>query len=431
MFFKRLKSSNSVPDPQLLLLQSLVSSIENHVATISFTPEGNIISANPQFLHTVGYELDELVGQHHKVLCPKTIVNSKDYQHFWQQLKAEKVQKGTFLRCKKNGQEIWLEASYFPVKDHTGKLSYIYKIANEVTKQQVELVTLRNINDALNRSMATIEFTTSGEILSANSNFLKATGYNLVAIVGKHHRIFCDDKFYQQHTNFWSELAQGKVQSGLYERRKANGESIWLEATYNPIIDESGKVIKVIKFAADTTTRELRNKAIIQAAEMAFSTAEETAQIANSGAELLNKSLKDSNAIVEQVNQTNDLLIRLNEQSKNIVAIVSTIGSIADQTNLLALNAAIEAARAGDQGRGFAVVADEVRQLAGRTSKSTVEIEKVVKANEGLTITVTDQMTKVKTSTEANNEQIQQVSAVISEIHEGAVNVSKTVSKLL
>ncbi|WP_441743095.1 methyl-accepting chemotaxis protein [Flavobacterium sp. W21_SRS_FM6] len=141
--------------------------------------------------------------------------------------------------------------------------------------------------------------------------------------------------------------------------------------------------------------------------------------------------MHDSNAIVEQVNQTNQLLEQLNEQSKNIVAIVSTIGSIADQTNLLALNAAIEAARAGEQGRGFAVVADEVRQLAARTSKSTAEIEQVVKTNEGLTSKVNDFMAKVRSSTELNNNQISQVSNVISEIREGALNVSKTVSKLL
>tara|TARA_R110002167_G_scaffold178598_6_gene378352 strand:- start:3807 stop:4253 length:447 start_codon:yes stop_codon:yes gene_type:complete len=146
---------------------------------------------------------------------------------------------------------------------------------------------------------------------------------------------------------------------------------------------------------------------------------------------LLQKSVKDSNAIVEQVNQTNALLSQLNEKSKNIVAIVSTIGSIADQTSLLALNAAIEAARAGDQGRDFAIVADEVRQLASTTSKSTAEIEKVVKMNEGLTVNVTEYMSRVKTSAELNNNQINQVRSVIDKIKDGALNVSRKVSKLL
>lgn len=288
-----------------------------------------------------------------------------------------------------------------------------------------------NVGQALDRSMATIEFTPHGEIITANENFLQVIGYKLGEIVGKHHKMFCNDKFYAENPKFWQQLAHGEFKSGQFERRTASGKVIWLEASYNPIFDDGGKVIKVIKFASDITAREQRNKAVTQAAELSFSTAEETAQIAKNGAELLEKSVADSNDIVEQVAKTNALLVRLNEQSKNIAAIVSTIRGIADQTNLLALNAAIEAARAGEQGRGFAVVADEVRSLAGRTSQSTIEIEQVVKANEGLTSTVTEHMAKVKSGAELNNQQIMQVSSVISEIHDGAVNVSKTVSALL
>jgi methyl-accepting chemotaxis protein len=431
MFFNRFKAASNDIDPQLLALDALISSIEKNVATISFTPEGNVISANSLFLATVGYNLNEIIGQHHKIFCPSTTINSPKYVDFWRKLRDKQHQTGTFLRKRKDGQDLWLEATYFPVVNAAGELSHIYKIASDVTKQQNELLTLRSISAALDHSMATIEFTPDGNIVTANHNFLKTMGYSLKDIEGKHHKMFCEDTFYNENPNFWQELAKGKVNSGLYERRTADGSAIWLEASYNPIIDDSGVVTRVIKFASDTTIRELRNKAVIQAAELSFSTSEETAQIANSGAQLLAKSVLDSNAIVEQVNQTNELLERLNVQSKNIVAIVSTIGSIADQTNLLALNAAIEAARAGDQGRGFAVVADEVRQLAARTSKSTAEIEKVVKTNEGLTITVTDYMSTVKATAELNNNQITQVSSVIREIHEGALNVSKTVSKLL
>ncbi|MCX4102563.1 methyl-accepting chemotaxis protein [Aeromonas hydrophila] len=124
------------------------------------------------------------------------------------------------------------------------------------------------------------------------------------------------------------------------------------------------------------------------------------------------------------------LINQLNEQSKNIEAIVSTISSIADQTNLLALNAAIEAARAGDQGRGFAVVADEVRQLAARTSLSTDEIAKVVQQNRELTAKVTDDMARVAGSAELGKQQIDKVNEVMAEIREEANNVSATVSSL-
>lgn len=431
MFFNRAKATPPELDPNHLALRYLVKSIENYVATISFTPEGKVISANPLFLAATGYSLEEITNQHHRMFCPASVTNTLQYQDFWRKLREKNQLSGTFLRKTKAGDDLWLEATYFPVTDDSGSLLYIYKIASDVTKKQQEHYRLRGVDAALNDSMAIIEFTPKGEIITANDNFLKTMGYNLNDIIGKHHRMFCDDKFYQDNPNFWPELANGRLYTGLFERRTASGNTIWLEATYNPIVDDNGQVCKIIKFAADTTERESRNKAVIQAAELSFSTAEETAQIASSGADLLAKSVHDSNAIVEQVNQTNQLLEQLNEQSKNIVAIVSTIGSIADQTNLLALNAAIEAARAGEQGRGFAVVADEVRQLAARTSKSTAEIEQVVKTNEGLTSKVNDFMAKVRSSTELNNNQISQVSNVISEIREGALNVSKTVSKLL
>jgi len=433
MFFNKKKSKAELnqPDPQLLALTSLVNSIESSVATISFTPEGQIITANELFLAAVGYKLDEVVGQHHKIFCPDHLVNSAEYADFWKKLRNKQPQQNTFLRKTKAGQDLWLEATYFPVQDANGKVTHIYKIAADVTEKQKQLMTSLSIEAALARSMATIEFTPTGEVITANSNFLKAMSYNLNDIVGKHHRLFCDDSFYQENPTFWADLADGKTSTGLYERRTSNGDMIWLEASYNPILDENGKVTRVIKFASDTTASELRNIAVIQAAELSFSTAEETAEIARSGSEALDNAVKDSDSIVLKVNQTSELLVQLNEQSKNITAIVSTIGAIADQTNLLALNAAIEAARAGEQGRGFAVVADEVRSLAARTSESTSEIESVVKNNETLTEQVTDYMTTVKTSAELNNNQINEVSSIISEIHEGAVHVSETVSKLL
>lgn len=431
MFFRKDKLALENSITQSLALSAMQDSIERNLAAIEFTPQGNILNASLPFLDLMGHSLEEIKGHHHSLFCEKEYVNSSQYKDFWRNLCNKQKLSGTFSRIKKNGDKVWLEATYFPVIDISGQLLKIYKIASDVSLQHKRISDLNSIGQALDRSMATIEFTPSGDIITANSNFLKVIGYSLGGIVGKHHKMFCNEQFYIENPKFWEQLSHGEFKSGQFERKTASGNLIWLEASYNPIFDEKGNVSKVIKFATDITAREERNKAVTQAAELSFSTAEETAQIAKNGAELLKKSVEDSNDIVDQVAKTNDLLVQLNEQSKNIAAIVSTIKGIADQTNLLALNAAIEAARAGEQGRGFAVVADEVRSLAARTSQSTIEIERVVKANEGLTSIVTEHMAKVKSGAELNNHQIMQVSSVISEIHDGAENVSKTVSVLL
>ncbi|ODN65456.1 Biofilm dispersion protein BdlA [Methylophaga muralis] len=284
---------------------------------------------------------------------------------------------------------------------------------------------------ALDRSMAIIEFTGDGHILNANENFLATVGYSLQDVVGKHHRIFCFDQFYEENPNFWSQIGSGHFFTGQYERKHASGKTIWLEASYNPVFDDTGKVVKVIKFASDITSKIELNHKVMRAAEMSFSTAEETAQIAKNGAELLTTSVQMSNIILQHVSETSGNIEQLNAESKNIENIVSTINDIAEQTNLLALNAAIEAARAGDQGRGFAVVADEVRKLASRTSTSTDEIKEVVRKNRKLTSDVTLKMDSVKERAMASNDQLNAVSSVMNEILQGAEDVSRTVSSLL
>ena len=416
---------------KLAIAQSTIDSINKNVASILFTPDGKVVEVNGLFLQTMGYSEEEVKGQHHRVFCDKTYASSAEYQEFWKRLNSGEYHRGMFQRVKKNGEPIWLEATYFPITNRDGKLVNIRKIASDATESYSQLEALKAMEKTLDNSMASIEFKTDGTIVTANRNFLDATGYTLKEIVGKHHRMFCDEKFYQENPDFWSNLAAGQYRSGTFERFDADGRRIWLEASYNPVVGPSGKVEKIIKFASDITAQVQKNAAVEEAAEMSFSTAEETAQISVQAEELLNATVEKSTFINEQMHQTNELLEQLNEQSRNIETIVSTIRGIADQTNLLALNAAIEAARAGEQGRGFAVVADEVRSLASRTSQSTLEIEQVVEVNKGLTSDVTGNMAIVSQSVDESNEQISAVNRVMVEIKEGAMNVSRTVSSLM
>ncbi|MGU5710036.1 methyl-accepting chemotaxis protein [Aeromonas caviae] len=429
MFNQKLKAQLQACQTRLDEEQGIIEAIKAGAATVIFSPEGIIQEASTPFLVLMGYGAAELIGQPHSQLCPRAWGESGDYRQFWRRLAQGEEQSGTFERVNRQGETRWLEATYFPVK-HLGRVTRVLKIASDVTEQHQRLERLEALTEALDRSRAMIEFTPNGDILHANTNFLSVMGYTLSEIAGRHHRIFCDETFLREQPRFWEELARGQFKSGLFMRHNSRGQAVWLEATYNPIRDGSGKVVRVVKFASDITARIEQNHATREAARLAHSTAQETLHSAEEGAGLLRAVVQTSSLIASQVDEAIALIGQLNEQSRSIEAIVSTISAIADQTNLLALNAAIEAARAGEQGRGFAVVADEVRQLAARTSLSTDEIARVVQKNRELTARVTDDMAGVAGSAELGKQQIAGVDKLMSEIHQEADRVSQTVSAL-
>ena len=429
MFNSKLKAELQQCQDQLLEQQGFFDAVHGSVATITFTPDGTVLAANDLFLNVVGFSAPEVIGQHHRIFCDKLYAQSSDYQQFWADLKQGRSRTGVFQRFNKRGEAIWLEATYFPVKLR-GVVTKVIKIAADITEHHLQLLSQQAVVTALDRSMAMIEFTPSGEVVTANGNFLHTMGYTLAQVQGKHHRIFCDDQFYRDQPHFWDELGRGQFKSGLFCRQNSHGSKVWLEATYNPILDEHRKVVKVIKFASDITERINKSDAVREAAMLAHDAARETLNCAERGAGLLSSVVDTSSLIASQLTHSIGLINQLNEQSRSIEAIVSTISSIADQTNLLALNAAIEAARAGDQGRGFAVVADEVRQLAARTSLSTDEIAKVVQNNRELTAKVTSEMSDVASSAELGKQQVGEVNEVMSDIRREANNVSSTVSDL-
>ncbi|VTM20388.1 putative chemotaxis transducer [Pseudomonas aeruginosa] len=303
-------------------------------------------------------------------------------------------------------------------------------MAADVTRNHSELLLLNAINDAMRQSMAVIEFTPDGEILDANENFLRLFGYSLKSLKGQHHRMLCFDEFYREHPDFWARLRHGEFSRGHFERRTAAGERVHIEATYNPVKDGTGRVFKIVKFAIDVTEQVHRNEEVRRAAELSFSTAEETAQISTRGIDSLDQSVALSAQTLSMVNTAVGLISQLTHQTKDIENIVTTIQSVAEQTNLLALNAAIEAARAGDMGRGFAVVADEVRQLAARTSGATVEIKNVVTENVKLTQQINQNMQTIESSARENNNQIATVAGIMQEISKGAEHVARVVSSL-
>jgi methyl-accepting chemotaxis protein len=368
-----------------------------------------------------------VIGKHHRLFCDKNYTASSAYQQFWRQLSQGQAQTGTVARLHKSDNPLYLQASYFPVLDDTGRVTKVIKLAGDVTKDQLALRDKNAILNALDKSLAVIEFAPDGTIIGANDNFLQTMHYSLEQLRGKHHRLFCFDEFYRQYPDFWQRLASGQVFSGRFERKDARGQSIWLEATYNPIRDDHGHVCKVIKFASDISQRV---NAARQAVEMAAATSEQTSQITTNAVQVLNDAVATSVQIAKQVQQAAASGAELSQQAKNISDIVATIRGIAEQTNLLALNAAIEAARAGDSGRGFAVVADEVRKLAGRTAEATAEIARVVHTNTDLIRTIDTQLTAINTIAEHGQHSVEEVAAGIADVGQGVANFVAVVERL-
>lgn len=366
--------------------QATLSSLNDAIAMIEFTPEGLILGANSLFLEKMGYEMHEVIGQHHSLFCTPTLVSSPEYSHFWQRLRRGESFSNKFLRVAKNNRPLWLEANYVPVQDRSGRVIKIVKLATDITDHILDVQEQRAMTNAINRSMAVIAFNLTGQVLRANDNFLKTMGYHASEIVGKHHSLFCTAEVSnsKEYVEFWKKLRRGDFVSGQFPRVDKQGKIIWLRATYNPVFDENNQLYEVVKFATDVTSQVLRNHQEREAAEQAYQAALETSENTRLGVSVIEDSVNKMNEIAGELRKVSDDINGLSSQSAQIGVIVGTIRSIASQTNLLALNAAIEAARAGTHGRSFAVVANEVRSLAASIHTASQEISGVVDRNHEL-----------------------------------------------
>jgi methyl-accepting chemotaxis protein len=235
---------------------NILGSISKSQAIIEFDLRGNILNANENFCSALGYSLAEMVGRHHSMFCDKDLVASPAYAEFWKRLGSGTFDAGTYRRIAKSGREIWIQASYNPVC-RNGKPYKVVKLATDVTAAKEQAVEDAGKLDAISRSQAIIEFTPTGEIITANENFCSAMGYALDEIVGKHHRIFCrpDYTATAEYAAFWQRLAGGGFEANEFVRVTKGGNEIWIQAAYNPILDSSGRVTKVVKFATDVTAR--------------------------------------------------------------------------------------------------------------------------------------------------------------------------------
>jgi methyl-accepting chemotaxis protein len=398
----------------------MIAAIGRAQAVIAFNLDGTIIAANENFLKTLGYSLGEIQGKHHSMFVEPATRDSAAYREFWASLNRGEYQSAEYKRIGKGGKEVWILASYNPILDEKGKPFRVVKFATDVSEQKLRTADLAGQIAAIGKSQAVIEFNMDGSILTANENFLNALGYSLREIQGKHHSVFVDavDRDGAAYREFWANLNAGKYQAGEFKRIGKGGREIWIQASYNPILDLNGKPFKVVKYATDVTAQVIARKksdSVRGMMETVAAGAEELNASVREISETMSKSRQTASEAVVRVDAADQQAQRLSSASESMGGIVELIGNITGQINLLALNATIESARAGEAGRGFAVVASEVKNLANQAKQATDKIGQEIGNLNGISADVVSALTAIKQSIQEVSEYVTSTAAAVEE----------------
>ena len=431
MFNAALKRRIAELEAELADHRQLRTAFCNDALCLLLDAQGRIEDFNENFALCLGYAPGSLTGRSVDDIIPDYVKKLVCYGDLKRSFSEGRQASGIYRLLRGTGGVAWLYAIWTPVRDTEGRVKQIRCYAYDRTEQVETSTEHSGIINALLRSTAVIEFNLAGEVLTANERFLQGMGYSLAQIVGKHHRMFCsrEEAESADYRAFWERLNRGDYVASRFKRIDSQGRTVWLEASYNPVLNTRGELYKVIKFATVITEQVEQELAVAEAARVAFDISQTTDESARQGAAVVQDTVAVMTRIADEIQVAANGIEDLGKQSLVISAIVKTISGIAEQTNLLALNAAIEAARAGEQGRGFAVVADEVRQLAGRTSKATEEIVGVVQQNQQLAQTAVSNMAASRQQAEQGLHLASNAGVRITEIQEGARQVVGAVSQ--
>jgi len=358
MFFTQpLKKRIAQLEDELFSVSQVIDTLDNRMFTLELDKEGRITFANTQVLAELGYTEIQLIGKPILDLVPNNAKTTRHYLHLKRAILDKSAWVGAVQLLNSQDQQVWLRAFFHPIVSKQRGFEKFSLHASVLTRTIETSREHKDLVQAINRSMAVIEFDLDGYVLKVNDQFLAGVGYTKNEVIGKHHRMFCEpaEANSTDYAEFWLKLKKGLFISTRFKRVDKLGKPVWLEATYNPVFNEQGVLYKVVKFATVLSKQVNREIAELQAVDNAYNISAENDNAAQQDATGLDEMVRVMNDLARQIKQAAAEMTELDKQSQQITAIVRSISSIADQTNGLALNAAVEAARAAARGRSLAV----------------------------------------------------------------------------
>ena len=422
-----------------LRASGILQAVNRSQASIEFTVDGQVLNANENFLKLMGYRLDEVVGKHHRMFVNESESTSPEYEQFWQRLRSGQFESGEYCRVTKQGKPVWIRATYNPIISN-GRLIGFIKLASDVTESRLSTVEATGKINAISRSQAVIEFDPSGRILAANENFLKTMKYTGDELAGRHHSMFVPPEIRNspEYSTFWSQLARGDFHSGEFQRVAKDGTIIWIYATYNPIFDNFGRVLKVVKFASDVSEQKrLQHEHERRSAEDRMKAEQDDTRLLKilsfvdcagkgnltqtlevEGADSLARVADAIRALVNQLRDSlrlvSDLTATIESNSKGLESVTAEMVGAAHETELESKNAAITAR---DVEQNVFLVAENIDHL--KTAVSEIARSSNDAANIAhQAVQVADRTNAVMTNLGESSHEIGKVVKVINSIAE-------------